>query len=64
MPSSVVDKLNSTIRNISSQPEVNAYVKERMYLEPGLGNAEQFRQYVQDDLSKWTALSKTIVLND
>ena len=64
MPSSVVDKLNATIRNISSQPEVSAHVRERMYLEPGLGNAEQFRQYVQDDLAKWTALSKTIVLND
>lgn len=64
MPSNIIEKLNTTVRRISSQPEVAAHVRERMYLEPGLGNAEQFRQYVQDDLSKWSLLSKSIVLSD
>ncbi|WP_137894524.1 tripartite tricarboxylate transporter substrate binding protein [Ramlibacter sp. 2FC] len=62
VPPAIVAKLNDAINRVSTMPDVVAHMEEKLVAEPGVGNPEAFRAYIQKDLSKWQAFSKFITL--
>lgn len=63
-PPAVVARLSEALQKVNANPEVVAYVREKLYAEPGKGDAESFRQFIVKDTAKWKAFAKHVKLGD
>lgn len=61
-PAAVVARLSDALVKVNAMPDVIAHVRERLYAEPGKGNAEAFRKFIEQDTTKWKSFSKHIKL--
>lgn len=62
LPKAIVFALSNAINRVADNPEHAAYVRERLYNEPGVSSPEAFRSYIADDIAKWRELGKSIKL--
>jgi tripartite-type tricarboxylate transporter receptor subunit TctC len=64
MPPQVVARLNAALNKVNASKEAQAYVREKLHAEPGSGNADAFRKFIETDTAKWRTFSKTVKLTD
>lgn len=63
LPPAIVATVNDAINKVSKSPEVIEHLQTRMFIEPGSGTPPFFRQYIQNDLTKWKNFAKHVKLD-
>jgi tripartite-type tricarboxylate transporter receptor subunit TctC len=59
MPPAIVEKLNQAINQATASPEVSAFLKN-VYIEPSSGTPQEFRGYVEKEITKWRKLGEKV----
>jgi tripartite-type tricarboxylate transporter receptor subunit TctC len=59
MPASVVERLNAAFTKIATSPEMAIQIR-KAYVAPLAGTPAEFKAFVERDIAKWRALSKTV----
>ncbi|EYS97667.1 MFS transporter [Cupriavidus sp. SK-4] len=59
MDPSLIKKLNEAINKIGAKPAVASQMK-KLYCKPIQGSPDDFRHYLETELSKWRELGKTV----
>lgn len=60
IPQATIDRINDAINKVSTMPDVASRMRDAMFYEPATGTPAEFRKYLDDEVTKWRQVGKSV----